>query len=58
MEKGDFFEKCPHCDYKSKLKGTLKTHLTYKHDIGVVWHECPHCNSKAKTKSALKSHLA
>ena len=46
------------CDFKCKAKNNLKSHLAFKHDIGVVWHQCHMCDFKCKAKNNLKKHLS
>ena len=48
----------PGCKYKAKYKSYLKTHKSFRHNIGVTWHSCdqPGCKYKAKTASHLKRH--
>jgi len=49
----------PVCDICGKeLKGHLKEHQAYKHNIGVFWHYCDieKCVKKFKQKSNLKRH--
>ncbi|GMH85675.1 hypothetical protein TL16_g10306 [Triparma laevis f. inornata] len=37
------------CDYRAKLKGSLKRHKQNVHKIGVVWHQYDLCEFKTKT---------
>ena len=48
---------CHMCSYTCKQTSNLKRHLSYIHDIGVVWHYCNLCDSKFKTTANLNRHL-
>jgi hypothetical protein len=49
---------CRPCGYETTRKGDLKSHLAFKHDIGVTWHKCDHCDYTSKQKRDLTRHLA
>ena len=51
---------CDLCDYKCKRADNLKTHMAFKHDIGVVWHFCDHpgCKYQCKRACDLGNHKA
>ena len=49
---------CHLCDYNTKQKSHLKTHLADIHNIDVIWFPCHLCDFKTKQKSILKTHLA
>lgn len=56
-EKNEELYKCNLCEYKSIRKGSLKTHLILKHNIGdIKWYSCNHCNYKTKVKASLSKH--
>ena len=46
------------CNYKCKVKGSIKIHKANIHDIGVTWFYCDqdNCSYKCKTKAHLKKH--
>ena len=46
------------CDYKSKIKGNLRKHKAFVHDIDVVYYLCDvdGCEYKTKTTSNLRQH--
>ena len=48
------------CDFKAKLKGTVKNHLAQVHEVNVKWYPCPEvgCDYKAKQRGNVKIHLA
>jgi len=48
------------CEYRAKMKSSVKMHRALVHDIGVTWHYCPepNCTYKAKKKKYLKQHRA
>ena len=48
------------CKYRTKIRGKIKIHLAYIHNIGVTWHTCPRegCDYKAKQRGSIKTHLA
>lgn len=50
--------KCSECDYESKIKGSLKTHLWCIHNIGEgKIFKCSDCDYESKIKTHLNSHL-
>ena len=49
---------CDLCDYKTKIKSSLKKHKVSIHDIGVTWYHCDQCDHKCKHKPHLKNHKA
>ncbi len=47
---------CHLCEKAYRDPHSLKVHLAFKHDIGVVWRQCDLCDARFKSACGLKEH--
>ena len=46
------------CSYRTGNKSNMKSHMSHKHDVGVVLFKCRVCQKQFKQAGILKVHLA